>query len=86
MLPYQQTESYQKKKELRFLFSFFSGEILFEILEDELVYVRNSFHYITRNTEMTLTCMGKIILGLHRDVLVLSIRLILRNISTLRDK
>ena len=86
MLSYQETESCQEKQSCEDNHFFLFGEKFSEILEDELVYVWNNFHYMTRNTEMTLKCKDKIILAIHCDVLVLSIRLILRNISTLRDK
>jgi hypothetical protein len=81
MLSYQETESCQKKQSCEYFHFFLFGKKLSEILEDDLVNELNNFHYTTRNTEVRLKCTDKIILAINWDVLVLSIRLILRNIS-----
>ena len=49
---------------------FLLGENFSEILEDEIVYVWNNFNYMTRSTEMTLKCLGKIIVAIYCDVLM----------------
>jgi hypothetical protein len=70
MPSYQETESCQEKQCCECFHVFPFDENFSEILEDELVYARNNFRYMTRNTEMTLRCMDKIILAIHCDVLV----------------
>ena len=80
MLSYQETESCQEKQSCKCFHFFLFGGNFSEILEGELVYVWNNFHYMTRNTETTLKCTGKILLAIQCNVLVLSIGLILRNV------
>jgi len=80
MLSYQEPESCQEKQSCEWCHFFLFGENLSEILEDQLVYVWNNFHYMTRNTEMTLRCLSKIIVSIHCEVLKWTIYFILRNI------
>ena len=70
MPSYKKAESCQEKQSCECFHFFFSGENLSEILEDELVYVWNNFHYMTRNTEMMFRFKGKITLAIYSDVLV----------------
>jgi len=70
MLSYQETESCQKKQTCECFHFCLCRKIMSEILEDELVYVWNNFHYMTRNAEMTLRCLGKIIVAIFYEVLI----------------
>jgi hypothetical protein len=70
MLSYQETESCQEKQSCECFHFLVFGANFSEILEEELVNARSNFHYMTRNTEMKLRGMDRIILAIHCDVLV----------------